>query len=184
MVEDVSQSLEDAISSDHAGFEHPVTIIRNPLRPGAPRKVIDPYWLAWAITRRNTSDIARFLGVGRDLVSQSLVDYGLRTRGEDPFIRHRNPNDHNIIHYEQVSSVSGDVCSWSDNELDSALVQLRILFPRGGVAMLKGALASMGYNVPRERVRLSLRRINPEHRLFQRLIIQRRQYWVPGPNFL
>lgn len=46
------------------------------------------------------------------------------------------------------------------------------------------ALKSLGHNVPRERIRQSFLRIDPSNCLFQRTIIQRREYWVPGPNYL
>lgn len=184
MLSDVTDSLDDALASDVGGVRHPVTVVRHAAGPGAPRKVIDRMWLSWAISRRNTSDIARFLGVSRDLVRRALLDYNMVEPGQDPFIRRRDVNNPSIIHYEQVSSVSGAVSSWTDDELDRAVTQLRIIFPNAGVVMLKGALTSMGHNVPRERIRLSLHRIDPNHRLFQRLIIQRRSYYVPGPNFL
>ena len=183
MFGEVNECYEDSLATSHVGTPHPVTIVHR-AGAGAPRKVIDRDWLAWAITHRTTSDIARFLGVGRDLVSRSLVEYELREPGADPFIRRHNLNNPNIIHYQQTHSVSGPVSSWTDPELDAAIVRLKILFPKSGAAMLKGALFSMGENVPRERIRHSLLRIDPEQRLFERTIIQRRAYWAPGPNFI
>lgn len=186
MLRDVTESFSDAEASSRTGISHPVTIVPQPIgQHGAPRKVIDQAWLAWACTRGlSTSDIARFLDVSRDLVRRTLLDYGIREPGEDPFIRTYDPQYPNAIHFQQVYSTSVAVSSWSDVELDAAITRLRILFPRAGVFMLKGALQSLGHNVPRERIRQALLRIDPNNRLFERPAIQRREYYVPGPNYL
>jgi hypothetical protein len=185
MLHDVQQSLEDSVASHRVGMPHPVTEMLPPHGcPGAPRKIIDRAWLEWAISRRNTSDIARFLGVSRDLVRRQIIGYGWRDPQDNPLLRFRDPDDPTVVRYQQIYSVSGPVSTWSDEELDAAIVQLRVLFPKSGVAMLHGSLRGMGHNVPRERIRLSLLRIDPENRLFERPLIQRREYWVPGPNYL
>ena len=185
MLSEVEESFQDAQALNQTGVLHPVTIVpQGEGRRGAPFKVIEPTWLAWAITRRNTSDIARFIGVSRDLVQRTLLDYGLKEPGENPFVRTQDVYNPNITHYQQVYSTSGPVSSWTEAELDAAVTHLRILFPRAGIFMLKGALQSLGHNVPRERIRQSLLRLDPENRLFQRPFIARRKYWVPGPNYL
>lgn len=185
MLKDVEDSFEDSQALNRTGVPHPVTIVpQGQGKPGAPFKVIDPTWLAWAATRRNTSDIARFLDVSRDLVQRTLYDYGMRELGEDPFIRTYDVHNPDVIHHHQVYSISGAVSSWTDAELDAAVTHLRIVFPRAGVFMLKGAFQSLGHNVPRERIRHSLLRLDPENRLFERPFIERREYWVPGPGYL
>lgn len=185
MQHDVQQTIEDAAAADRLGTVHPVTLVsQGPGQPGAPRKVIDCAWLTWAYSRRNTSDIARFLNVSRDLVRRTLIDYHLAERGEDPFIRTSDPLNPYTTHYQQIYSTSVAVSSWTDAELDAAVTRLRILFPKAGIAMLKGSLQSLGHNVPREWIRLSLLRLDPLNRLFQRPYIERRKYWVPGPNYL
>lgn len=185
MRHDIQQTIQDAAAADRLGTVHPVTIVsQGPGQPGAPRKVIDCAWLTWACSRRNTSDIARFLDVSRDLVRRTLLDYNLAEPGEDPFIRTSDPLDPYVTYYQQIYSTSVAVSSWTDVELDAAVTRLRILFPKAGIAMLKGSLQSLGHNVPRERIRLSLLRLDPHNRLFERPYIERRKYWVPGPNYL
>lgn len=164
-------------------MQHPVQTVMSGGR-GAPRKVIDRAWLEWAIQHRNTTDIARFLGVSRQHVRTQLLHYRIREPGTVPIIAVQDPLDPNRIQYRQVSSVSGPVSMWSDTELDNAITHLRVLYPNAGVIMLQGALKVQQQNVPRERIRQSLRRIDPQNRLFRRLLLQRREYWVPGPNYL
>lgn len=50
--------------------------------------------------------------------------------------------------------------------------------------MLNGMLRALGHQIPRERIRASLVRIDPVQRVFQRIRIRRRVYSVPGPNSL
>ncbi|KAJ7727773.1 hypothetical protein B0H16DRAFT_1331371, partial [Mycena metata] len=69
-------------------------------------------------------------------------------------------------------------------ELDSLLLQLRTHFRRAGISMLDGMLRRLGHRVQQDRIRESLCHINPVHRVFQRIQIRRRQYYVAGPNSL
>ncbi|KAG8918181.1 hypothetical protein FRC02_002558 [Tulasnella sp. 418] len=78
----------------------------------------------------------------------------------------------------------GTTSTWSDQELDDAVRQLRILFPKAGITMMCGYLASLGQKVPQNRVGDSLRRVDPIQRVFGRIKIARRKYNVPGPNSL
>lgn len=185
-LEAMQRDVEASINTETfaaAEIQHPVQIVMSGGR-GAPRKVIDRAWLEWAIQHRNTSDIARFLGVSRQHVRTHLLRYHIREPGNVPVIAVHDPLDPNRVQYQQVSSVSGPVSGWSDTELDNAITHLRVLYPNAGVIMLQGALKAQQQNVPQERIRQSLRRIDPRNRLFQRLLLQRREYWVPGPNYL
>jgi hypothetical protein len=69
----------------------------------------------------------------------------------------------------------------SDNELDDLVIRLRRHFRRAGVTMLRGMLQRLGYRISRERITQSLLRIDPVQRVFQRILIRRRVYSVPGP---
>lgn len=81
-------------------------------------------------------------------------------------------------------SHTGPVSALSDSELDAVVVELRRHFHRAGITMLDGMLRRVGHRVPRERIRQSLIRIDPVHRVFERIRIRRGTYWVPGPNAL
>ena len=72
----------------------------------------------------------------------------------------------------------------SDEELDAILSELRSHYRRAGLCMLDGMLKRLGHRVQTERIRQSLLRIDPVHRIFDRIRIRRRGYTVPGPNAL
>jgi hypothetical protein len=83
-----------------------------------------------------------------------------------------------------IMSYTAPVSNITDLELDELLRELRSSFHRAGISMLDGMLRSIGYRIPRERIRTSLMRIDPVQRVFQRIRIRRREYHVPGPNSL
>lgn len=84
----------------------------------------------------------------------------------------------------RVSQPTDSAAIVSDTALDTFLAALRGQFRRAGVTILHGLLRSRGLSIPRERIRLSLLRIDPVHRIFQRITIRRRTYSVPGPMAL
>ena len=178
----VLDAYNSSTEASHQGRPHPVVVIRQAGR-GRPKLVIDRDWLAFAVTIHSTTDIAHILNVSRPTVSKALREYGLRERGEDPFIRTRDPNT-GRIHYEQRLRYTAPMSTWSDDELDNAISRLRIHYPRSGVSMLWGALRVLGQRVPRERISASLLRLDPLNRVWGRVRIERRVYQVPGPNFL
>lgn len=85
---------------------------------------------------------------------------------------------------QQITSFTGPLSMISNSDLDSVILQLRQQFTRAGITMLHGMLRQLGYRIPRERIRQSLYRIDPVHRIFGRIRIRRRVYSVAGPNAL
>ena len=83
---EIGQAYAIAAEASHRGRPHPVSAVATG-RPGRPRLIIDREWLTWAIQIRNTSDIARYLGVSRPVVRDAILENGLREAGEDPFVR-------------------------------------------------------------------------------------------------
>lgn len=83
-----------------------------------------------------------------------------------------------------ITSYTAPQSDITDGELDDLILRLRRHFRRAGISMLDGMLRRLGYRIPRERTRQSLIRIDPVHRIFQRIRIRRRVYNVPGPNSL
>lgn len=83
-----------------------------------------------------------------------------------------------------ITSYTAPQSQINSDELDTLISQLRHHFRRAGVSMLMGMLRRLGYRIPREHVRQSLLRIDPVHRVFDRIRIRRRVYRVPGPNSL
>lgn len=178
----VLDAYNKSLEASHHGKPHPVVVVHQGGR-GRPKLVIDREWLGFAITIHSTTDIAHILNLSRATVSKALIEYGLRERGEDPFIRTRNPLT-GSIHYEQRLRYTAPMSTWTDEELDNAISRLRIHYPRSGVSMLWGALRVLGQRVPRERISASLLRLDPLNRIWGRVRIERRVYRVPGPNFL
>ena len=73
----------------------------------------------------------------------------------------------------------------SDVDLDQQVMDIHGRHPESGYRMIEGVLRSEGVLIQRERVRQSLRRVDPagsERRLIRAL--HRRQYQVPSPNAL
>ena len=75
--------------------------------------------------------------------------------------------------------------SITDSELDSIVSEITSLFPRNGEKTISGKLRSHGLLVQRERVRESLRRVDPSGvRERCRSVLHRRRYTVPSSNAL
>jgi hypothetical protein len=161
---------------------------------GRPSYEIDPDFLAWAHTQRSTSAIARFLNVGRSTVRQQLLCLGLAERQHDPFREPDlegeadellNPQPGGTDPESEPShNTSSSISDMGDPALDDLVLRLRSHYRRAGVTMLHGMLLCLGHRVPRSRIQESLWRIDPLHRVFQRIRIRRRTYTVPGPNSL
>ena len=78
-----------------------------------------------------------------------------------------------------------DYSSLSDTELDVVVGNIILLHPQCGEKTVMGQLRSQGYYVQRERIRQSIRRVDPsgvESRI--RSVLHRREYHVESPNSL
>ena len=81
-------------------------------------------------------------------------------------------------------SASGQFSVLSDTDLDALIVEILNEFPNAGYSRATGHLRARGIRVQRERIRSSMRRVNPEGVLLRSLelfTINRRKYNVPGP---
>lgn len=88
------------------------------------------------------------------------------------------------VRLNPLQDLSRPAVTWSEAELDEAVLRLRLLYPRAGVSMLQGMLDRLGFKVPRDAISGALLRLDPTGRVFQRIRIERRTYSVPGPNAL
>ncbi|KAJ7076046.1 hypothetical protein B0H15DRAFT_791105 [Mycena belliarum] len=169
-------------------------------------QIIDPDFLRFANEHRSTTGIGHFLGLSRSTVRASLLSQGLAQPQPAPFVDEplageAGDSDHgddildpdyavpqalppDIVDTAPSPASTGDISAIADWELDSLLLRLRTHFRRAGFSMLDGMLRRLGHRVPRDRIRDSLSRIDPVHRVFQRIRIRRRQYHVAGPNSL
>ncbi|KAJ7504931.1 hypothetical protein B0H11DRAFT_1709235 [Mycena galericulata] len=168
---------------------------------------IDPHFLQFAHEHRSTTGIGRFLGVSRSTVRSALLRQGLTQEQPAPFLDEPPPSgpvsddeaQDDILDpdFEIPQNLppgletaappggsAGVISTMADWELDSLLLRLRTHFRRAGISMLDGMLRRLGHRVQRDRIRDSLCRIDPVHRVFQRIHIRRREYHVTGPNSL
>ena len=93
-------------------------------------------------------------------------------------------NATSVAQYSTLASSTAILSTMTDEQLDNLLLQLKTHFRRAGITMLDGMLRQLGHRVPRDRIKASLLRIDPVHRVFNRIHIRRRVYSVPGPNSL
>lgn len=193
MLLDVTQQYQEVVDSSHHGRPEIVQLVHTG-DPGQPHIRIDEDFLQWAYSLRSTSSIARFLNVGQTTVRSALLQYGIMAPQQDPFPpiandelldpSHPNPEQIPVPDNPEIISFTGPLSTIDDNSLDDLLSRLRSHFSRAGITILKGMLRRLGHSVPRERIRTSLRRTDPVHRIFERIRICRRVYSVPGPNSL
>ena len=73
----------------------------------------------------------------------------------------------------------------SDDNLESIIREYKQRKPKTGLRYIRGYLLDLGLHIPKERVRMSLQRVDPlSQTLRRREVIQRRTYEVPRPNYL
>ncbi|KAJ3717149.1 hypothetical protein C8R42DRAFT_566798, partial [Lentinula raphanica] len=164
-------------------------------------------FLRWVYTHRTTNGIADFLGISHRTVRRALLAHGIASPGNAPVTHTQDENENggiedNLLNPRlsvpdtlpvEVQTAAGSIRYSSssrrhsnivNDDLDSLIRLLRSYYPRAGIQMLHGMLRRLGLIVPYERIRHSLIRVDPVHRVFERIRIRRRQYSVPGPNSL
>ena len=75
----------------------------------------------------------------------------------------------------------------TNDDLDKIVSHVYAEFPNCSIRRMKGFLTARGINLPWERVRSSLWRVDPEGiilRSMQLNLINRRRYFIPGPLYL
>lgn len=174
---DLQIQLQTATERSHHGYPLAIHSVRSG-RPGRPKYKISEAFLRFAYQSLSITSIAEFLGVHRNTVRLALLEYGLAQPLESPFV------DAQLADGERILSYTRRLSTLSDEDLDEELKQVRQLdgFSNAGITMLRGILRSRGHRVQRERIRLSLMRIDPENRTFRSTPVRRRTYDVSGPN--
>lgn len=102
----------------------------------------------------------------------------------DPIGDDEDLNSEMVDGLPPVQGSAGYLSAMSDEELDVLISRLRTHYSRAGLRMMGGFLRRLGHRVPDRRISDSLHRVDPVHRIFDRIRIRRRGYWVPGPNAL
>lgn len=128
-------------------------------RKGRPEVSIDEDQLRFLIEQGfKVIDISRMFKCSRRTIERRMADFG--------------------IVYSRFANIT-------DLELDTYTREINSLFPRCGVNLMLGRLRSSGIIVQRERVRESLRRIDPTGVVARcRRSLHRRVYSVPSANAL
>jgi hypothetical protein len=86
MQTDIRLRYEEALDELHHGCPTVIEMVHTG-NPGRPRIHIDPAFLQWAYAHRSTAGISRFLNVGRNVVRNALLEYGIAQPQENPFLR-------------------------------------------------------------------------------------------------
>ncbi|KAG8937434.1 hypothetical protein FRC00_005671 [Tulasnella sp. 408] len=200
----LQQAYQHAVDASHHGAPSVIYKLRTGRR-GRPRLVIDASFLQHAHPYRGPSKLARFLKCSRTTIKNRRLELGLDAPGQNPFpstlssptapLQPLQPHQPmpDISEYSSPSITmrlnplqdpSRPAVTWSEAELDEAVLRLRLLYPRAGVSMLEGMLDRLGFKVARDAISGALLRLDPAGRVFQRIRIERRTYSVPGPNAL
>lgn len=103
--------------------------------------------------------IAEILGISRSTLYRRLEEYNI---SQD-------------VWYSNIT----------DYDLDRVVESIKQMHPNDGERLLIGHLNRRGIVVPRARVRAAIHRVDPVSTSIRRSVaIQRRTYWVEGPNSL
>lgn len=130
-----------------------------PMRKGRPEVDIEEDQLHYLIDQGFTIyDISVMFDCSRRTVERKMRKKGLSIRNYTPL---------------------------TDPELDSMVSEITTLFPYCGEKSVSSRLRSCGILLKRDRIRASLRRVNPSGIVLRsRAVLQRRSYQVPSPNAL
>ncbi|XP_074659295.1 uncharacterized protein LOC141912030 isoform X2 [Tubulanus polymorphus] len=127
---------------------------------GRPKREIPYQSLEYLILHTFTyKEIGIMFNVCERTIAQRVMEFGLR-----------------------VSNMSDKL---SDDILDDIVADAVAIHPNWGEKLHAGHIQSLGLRVQRDRIRESLRRVDPDgidER--KRKTLKRREYWVPGPNFI
>lgn len=126
-------------------------------RVGRPRLDVPKEQLEYLLSMGFTGpQISIAIGVSLSTVRRRMAQYGLT-----------------------IGSLYSDV---TDQELNSIVSQIKVIFPNSGFRMMQGHLFNQGHRVSQARIRESLRRIDPDGVAIRwSTAIERRTYRVQSP---
>ena len=159
LIESFTPNGNGTLITELGGMSQHHMLLRMTLPP-----VLEDRGTMYLRNRLNTSfswtQIAGILGISRSTLYRRRVEYGLL-----------------------IGHARGNI---TDQQLHSVLRQLHREMPAVGVAITWGRLRSMGFTVRRERLRCTIREIDPLHSALRWRgdLTGRRPYSVAGPNSL
>lgn len=155
--EEVLQSLTQMIEGIQCNYDDCIRV--RGVAVGRPSLLIEKEHLQFFVDNGFTvADMALMLNCGKRTIERRLQMYNLSTR---------------------------DYTRLSDVELDETVFRLTLTYPRCGEKLIDGRLRAQGVRVTRQRVRESLRRVDPtgiQSRI--KRVLHRRIYHVQSPNSL
>lgn len=127
-------------------------------------------------------------GRPRFIIPQDMLEYLIGSRFSVPQIAQLLQTSVSTIRRRMQEfglTIRSTYSSISDEELDRLVSDIQYRHPNCGYRLLRGHLAAMGQRVQENRIRESLRRIDPVGVMSRWLhSVQRRRYSVPGSNML
>jgi hypothetical protein len=158
-----------------------ITHRRSEGRVGRPKIHINPTFLSSALQLRGPARLSTIVDCHPRTVRRRALELGLVTPGE-PVYRDTTADDGSIT--RTWTSTTSPVSVISDEELDLEINDVLEIFPMFGRAMIAGYLRVKGLRIPITRITQSYHRVHGVPAVFGPRQIQRRVYWVPGPNSL
>lgn len=135
---------------------------------------------------RNASDAPKSgrprLNIPKEQI-EFFVEYGFKATDIAKMLCVSVKTVHRRLHEYNLSIKKSYACL-SDEELDSIVLEISSQFKNCGYKAMRGHLLARGFKVQEERVRLSMRRTDPEGtfvRALQLKVTHRRVYNVRGP---
>lgn len=151
-------------------------------RRGHPRIEINPNVLETALQFAGPTRLGGIFGVSSRTVRRRALENELVEPGHPVYIEFTDESD---VTYRYYTSSTRAQSVLSDDELDSAMLQILTHYPRLGRRMIDGQLRYMGVSVPRSRIQASYSRVHgPPVAAFGVRRITRRVYNVKGYNSL
>jgi hypothetical protein len=159
-----------------------VTYQRRTGEAGRPRQEFDTQFLTYALQERGPAGIARFFGCSARTVRRRSLEYGLLSRGNCPFQEIVQDNQPARVRVGAVSHTR--LSTITEEELDGEVAEVLQNFPGYGRRMVHGHLRAQGILTSLNRTVNSIARVRGLPAFLRRPPIQRRTYFVPGPNSL
>lgn len=149
--------------------------------PGRPRIEFDPQLLAYALELRGPHQLASIMGCSARTIRRRALELGI-AEPSHPVRSLEQTDDGDIIEVYQPPIRSFSAVS--DQHLLDIVAEALTIFPYFGNKLMDGYLKSLGYILPRDKIRWALQEVRGAPATFGARPIHRIKYQVPGPNSL
>ncbi|KAK1222943.1 hypothetical protein PQX77_014220 [Marasmius sp. AFHP31] len=177
-LEDAISASEDIVQQEPLQLSHSVSSTN----PGRPRIDIDPAILEASMQYRGFTHLAPVFDCSARTLRRRALEYGLADPCPPVYVQYEDPESGELLRFYKSST--GPMSALSNEELDAIVTQVLQIFPSFGRRMLNGHLLHLGHRVSRHRVRDSYERVTGAAPGLISRPVERRRYYVPGPNSL